>query len=77
MIKQVNYSQLYKCKPVRDKEVAFKFTRDEDGTNLIFIIKEDGKLDKRKFLITKEDEIDSFDIENINDIIKSQNLELA
>jgi len=77
MIKQVNYSQMYKCKQVEGKDVAFKFMKDDEGTHMVFLIKDGAKLDKRKILITKENEIDSFDIENINDIIKSQNLELV
>lgn len=78
MLKSIDYSKMYRCKELKGQQVSFKFTKDEEGTHIVFLMKDlNNKLNSKKILLTTENTIDKFDIDNVNDMLAGQGLELV
>lgn len=76
MIEEILFDTIYEFNSHNSKG-TFKFIRDErDYTYLTFNFNTSEETFVKTFLLTKEKELDEFDLENVNLILKSNQIEL-
>ncbi|MCH4501233.1 hypothetical protein [Staphylococcus haemolyticus] len=74
---KVAYNQLYIAKANKTHDVDFKFTKDENEyTHMIINTYIDGTEHTKDIIITREAVLDDFDLEGINEILKTNNIKI-
>lgn len=79
MIREVKYNQDYICKAEYADSIYIEFTKEEQNTymNITTIQFASANTYTKRYLITKEDEIDEEDLRNINNILHEQEISLV
>ncbi|EGQ3665820.1 hypothetical protein I0596_001316 [Staphylococcus pseudintermedius] len=77
MIEEIIYDKSYRCKSADGKVTgSFRFTKSDLGdTWVTFIINIAKQINVKNILLTKEPEIDEYDIDIVNIILNDSNLQ--
>ncbi|PCF50081.1 hypothetical protein [Staphylococcus delphini] len=79
MIEEIVYDKSYKCESADGKVTgSFSFIKSDLGDTWITFITNGAKqINVKNILLTTEPDVDEFDIETVNIILKDSNLQFA
>lgn len=77
MINEIIYNKIYNCEADNADKVTFNFTKDEnDYTYMNIEVVVGEAVSEKTLLLTTQSEVDDFDIESVNEILKQGGIKL-